>query len=716
MGKKKVTAVATHGRSVRSTASQPSSVVVHVVAAALLGCIVLACYSNSFDAGFVLDNQEMIRQARVYDAQNTSVGEILTHDYWWPNWISGAYRPLSTLSYVLNYGVLGNGERPAGYHVVNLLLHWGNAVLVYFLVLGLVAHTCTAFFAALLFATHPVATEAVTNIVGRSDLLATAAVLGGLLLYIRSHRERGGRRLLWLSAVAMTMAAGCFSKEIALVLCGLIVLYDIAFRLELVDGSIRLVARRLLDFARRDWAVVIPPLLLFWGARAWVYRDVAPVPVYFSENHLVAADFFTARATAIKALGRSLWLLVWPRQLCWDYSVDAVPIFQWSLRRWEDWQAIAALGALVVIAAVAVRLFRSNKPAFFLIGFGFAAVLPTSNLIVLIPSVMAERFLYLPLVGFSGVVALAAYAIHRRLGSAAPAVWVVLAIVAAVYGIRTYARNFDWRDDLSIRTRGVEVKPDSFRVHYALAKTLYERGAEYLDQAISEAETAQAILERSAPPALPIPAYVVQDLGVYYEAKARSVASAAETLSWRRKAAEALERATAWYRIANEDHRRIELKRGLRAEEIIDVGVASVYVQLGGIYQQLGQGREAVAAFLQARHLAPRDADVHEALSAAYAQLGQTEDAILSLLQAFMFDPGRQSIWSQLVPLYERLDPGGCAFTRVGEEYRFDNACPIARRHICQAFARQIEVFREAHLWTAAEELQQNARRDYGCP
>jgi tetratricopeptide (TPR) repeat protein len=343
-------------------------------------------------------------------------------------------------------------------------------------------------------------------------------------------------------------------------------------------------------------------------------------------------------------------------------------------------------------------------------------------LILLIPSVMAERFLYLPLVGFAGCIGLTAYAIHQRLDNRSwlqPAVWFALGIVVLIYGIRAHLRNFDWHDDLSIRTRGVEVNPRSFRVHYALAKTLYESDAANLDRAISEAETAQAILERSAPPSFPIPAYVLQDLGVYYEAKARLLESAdssePEILSWRRKAAESLERATAWYRIANEEHRQIELSRGRHPDEIMDVGVATVHSQLGAIYQRLGQRQETVTALTQARHLAPRDADVHEALSAAYAALGRTEDAIVSLLQAFMFDQGRQSIWTQLVPLYDSIDPGGCAFTRVGDEYRFDNSCPIARRHICEAFRRQVEVFRAAHLWASADEFRQNAQRDYGC-
>src|SRR4029079_7319362 len=124
------------------------------------------------------------RSPRVQATTWANVREILTTDYWWPVNMTGTHRPLATLSYLFNWAVLGNADRPAGYHALNLGLHFLNAMLVYALgVRALRISAATAFLAALLFAPHPVATEAVTNIVGRADLLATASVLGGLVVY-----------------------------------------------------------------------------------------------------------------------------------------------------------------------------------------------------------------------------------------------------------------------------------------------------------------------------------------------------------------------------------------------------------------------------------------------------------------------------------------------------------------------------------------------------
>src|SRR5262245_46173546 len=86
--------------------------------------LVLAAYSNSFKADFLLDNEPAILQdVRVHAATPQNIGRILTEGYWIQRPNSGLYRPLTTVSYLLNYAVLGNGTTPTGYHWLNLALH-----------------------------------------------------------------------------------------------------------------------------------------------------------------------------------------------------------------------------------------------------------------------------------------------------------------------------------------------------------------------------------------------------------------------------------------------------------------------------------------------------------------------------------------------------------------------------------------------------------------
>ena len=97
-------------------------------------------YSNSFDGGLVFDNAAIIGQdPRLRAATAENVGLIFSKEYWYPATNSGLYRPFTSLSYLLNYSVLGNGPHPAGYHVLNLALHDVNIALAYalgFLILG----------------------------------------------------------------------------------------------------------------------------------------------------------------------------------------------------------------------------------------------------------------------------------------------------------------------------------------------------------------------------------------------------------------------------------------------------------------------------------------------------------------------------------------------------------------------------------------------------
>src|SRR5205814_4510020 len=93
----------------------------------------------------------------------------------------------------------------AAFHVVNLTVHAINSLLVYCLMLTLTRRFWVAAFTGLIFATHPIATESVTNIIGRADLFAAMAVLIGTLLYIRSTRVQGWWRVPWLLAVMLVL-------------------------------------------------------------------------------------------------------------------------------------------------------------------------------------------------------------------------------------------------------------------------------------------------------------------------------------------------------------------------------------------------------------------------------------------------------------------------------------------------------------------------------
>jgi tetratricopeptide (TPR) repeat protein len=448
-----------------------------------LWAFVFIAYSNSFQAGLVFDNGPVIlHDPRIQSATLDNAGRILTTGYWHVVPSSGLYRPITTLSYLVNYAVLDDGPNPSGYHSVNLALHCANASLVYALGILVLDAPALALALAALWGLHPLLTESVTNVVGRADLLAAFGVLAGLLCYSKSLAASGRNRLPWLSAAVAAQTIGLFSKESAAVLPGVMLLYDLTW-------SERSTWRR----RAPAYAAIALPFGLFFLLRA---ASHAHMLIGFNENPMVSAGFWTARLTAVKVMGKLLWLFAWPAGLSADHSYNAVPLFGWRLSSWEDAKALIALVVAVSAIATAFVLRRRSKPAFFFLLFFFIAFVPTSNFLVLIGSIMAERFMYLPSVGLAGCVVLGLHASVRRLSLKSPGAarieWVAIGIVCLAFAARTHARNLDWRDELSLWSSAVSVVPDSATAHMNLGHALSELPGR-LPESMAEYKTALRI-------------------------------------------------------------------------------------------------------------------------------------------------------------------------------------------------------------------------------
>ena len=445
--------------------------------------LTLAVYSNSFGAGFAMDNRGLILQdARVRAATAENLDLIFGHTYWWPYGESGLFRPLTTLSYLFNYAILGNGEHPAGYHWINFLLHAANVLLVYALGLRLASRRPAAWTAAL-WAVHPVLTESVTNIVGRADLLAGMAVLGGLLLYLKSTERSGWRRWAYLGGLSVTTAVGVFSKESAVTVLPVIVLYEVIWWKE---------RRQALGLVRGSLAMLIPIQAMLYQ-RAAVLWSSLPTTFPFYDNPIVGAGLVTGRLTALHVMGKYVALLAWPARLSCDYSWAQIPLAGGSA---ADWLAYLALAA----AAAGVLLWRGSRHALYLAGAALLVFLPTSNLLFPIGTIMAERFLYLPAIAFAAGVVAAVGAAEKRVGDPrfAPA---LLGLIAVALAARTWVRNIDWQDDVTLATAAVETSPGSYKSHLMLANALFESDPSHadIDRVLAEAEKSLAILEPLPP-------------------------------------------------------------------------------------------------------------------------------------------------------------------------------------------------------------------------
>ena len=561
--------------------------------------LALVAYSNSFHAGLVFDNASVIAEdARIQAATSENIHSILTGGYWYGNspraLHSGLYRPFTTLSYLLNYAVLGDGPHPAGYHIVNLLLHEVNVALVYALGVLIFGEAAPALALAAIWGLHPLLTDSVTNIVGRAGLLAAFGVLAGLLCHVKGASAAGGRRVAWLAGLAAAQTVGLFSKENAVVLPGILLLYDVTWA-----------GRATWRVRAYAYAALTLPIAVFFYLRNGSHPHLL---IDFTDNPMVSASFWAARLTAFKVIGRYLWLFLWPVHLSADYSFNAVPLFG-GRPNWEDAQSLislaVSLGAAALAVLLAVRRRLTEKPLLFFLAFFFVALSPTSNLILLIGSIMAERFLYLPSVGLAGCAVAAIHWLGQRQlvkrRAAAPVAWAALGLACLAFTARTYARNFDWQDDFSLWSSAVEVCPGSARPHYNLALE-FERIPGRQPEAIAEYQAALRIDPN------------------FVEAH-NNLANTLARMPGR------LPEAIAEYQAAMR-------LRPERAEGHFNLAVALAHTP--------GREAEAISEFRTALRIRPDFADAHNALAAALAPLpGRQAEAIAEYQAALRIQPNR---------------------------------------------------------------------------
>jgi tetratricopeptide (TPR) repeat protein len=661
-----------------------------LVAIGLCAAALLA-YANSFGAGFALDNKALILEdPRVRQATPQNLDLILQHTYWWPHGEAGLYRPITTLSYLFNYAVLGNRDRPAGYHWLNFLLHAGNVLLVFFLVSRLIREFWPPVFAAALWAVHPVLTESVTNIAGRADLLAAAAVLGGFLLYLKSTESAGWRRRAWLAGLMAATAIGVFSKESGVVIPGVIALYECTFWRE------RKQARGLL----LGCLATVPPIAFMLVRRAQVLAASPPAAIPFVDNPIVGSAFRSGRLAAVQVMARYLWLTIWPVRLSSDYSYPQIPVPAGGLQGW-----LAGIAMLGVVLAVLV-LYGLNWRAFFFAGFAFVTFLPVSNLLFPIGTIMAERFLYLPSVGLVVCLVLAVRGICGRMGlaRAAPA---VVCLVAVAFTVRTWARNADWQDDVTLARSAVEACPRSFKAHKILAAALLasDPGHSNIDAVIDQASRSVALLD-SLPDRL-------------NDAAAYRMAGAAYLLKGNRQADEkAVPLLLRCAHISELDRQQYPEAQSAPENE----GPASApnpnddaYRLLSLAYLRLGQTQPALAQAAAARTREPMNPEVYRQLSSAFLASGQPDEAATALMEGVLLTSD-QSLRLDLLDLYRKgLDSTGCAIMPGPNGPAIDPSCGIVHRHLCKAAAEAIQLSLGIGRRDIAESLRHGAAGQLGC-
>lgn len=564
-----------------------------------------------------------------------------TKDYWWPKGISGLYRPLTSITYWWNFAPIRaipaakwqemQDKDPQEYyrihaatlqrfHWTNSILHAAAAILTYFLMLALCGRFWVAALTGALFSVHPITVESVANIIGRADIFAAIAVFSALLCYIRSTKTNGVARIPWLALTMLIGLLGVFAKESALAFAPVCVVYEVLFRYQPQVQNLFARGRgtfedltvwlgdfiaACLRFMFRGWVWLVPPVIAVFYVRHLVFEATTPPEEPFLDNPIrghprfgldenPVVSFLEKRITALKVMANLLIKLVAPVRLSSDYSYNQVPVFDFGMRTVHDWWAILATGIVLALFGLAFWLwYRGRRAASYCLFFFFVASLPTANLVKVIGSIQAERFMYLPLFGFVGAASLLAFwvgdEVRRRWADRADrppflayAPHAVLGLVIVISGVRTFYRNWVWRSDEALWEAALRVSPNSFRSYQSYAFALYEnaqidnhRKTEPLRAALRNRETARATANEATKPE-PERAAARQ---AFSAAEAEVARLYAELAPWR-----------------EEFTRRVQkmIETDERGLEIVDplppvMNSARLYLHLGMYYAEMGK-------------------------------------------------------------------------------------------------------------------------------
>jgi tetratricopeptide (TPR) repeat protein len=471
----------------RAAASEPVRRIVGPVPrqwAGLVAAVAVAVYANSLGGALLYDDvNAIVTNALV---RTGDVGRILTEPSWWGVSRGPLWRPLTTLTFAANHAL--HGLAPFGYHLVNVLLHAAVSVAVLGVFARVTGAPRVALGAALLFAAHPIHTEAVANVVGRAELLAALGFFGAWACWLRADAadvRPQRRRVWWAAAVVVYFLAMC-GKENAVALPAVLLLADV---LRPRAGSVAATLRAHLPAYGALAAVAV----LFVVLRSAVIGQLTP-GADLLDNPLGKLAFAERLLTTVAVIGRYAGRLLFPYWLSADYSFDQIPAVTTPLD-------VGFLGGLAVVLAVPVIAWwcRRSRPAVTLgLGVLAATFALVGNVVFLIGTIMGERLAYLPSAGFCLALAAALAAWEPR---PSPVRWtaafaIPLAIVVALYGVRTVARNRVWSDPVTFFAAMTVDAPRSARSHRELGLALAAVGR--FDEARRELEQSLAIKPEDA--------------------------------------------------------------------------------------------------------------------------------------------------------------------------------------------------------------------------
>ena len=453
----------------------------------LIGFIAIAYYANSIGGTYVLDDAIVISENQFTQQGVAGWPGIFGNDTFFGFFkesgkdhlvAGGRYRPLSLAMFALEGQIFD--FKPIIFHIFNLLYFALTCMLLFVLLRKILSHKLEhnsaqliAFFAALIFTVHPIHTEVVANIKGRDELLCCLFGLAGTYFLWKGAMVN---KLLPTLVAALFMFLSMLSKENGIVFIALAPLAIWFFSDKsagrIVISSIPLIAIAAVYLLIRHSVLGSPPNngpiveLMNNPFLAWTGNGYLPI------------DLSQKLATISVTMVRYLWLSIIPYPLTSDYYPKQIAITTWS-----DFMAI--LGVLIYGAMIVWSIIRLRKKEIAVFGllFYLIALFPMSNVLFPVGTLMSERFLFIPSIGISLIIAwlLCKYVVKNKPTSKLN---IGLIAIILILGLKTIARNTAWKDNFTLFTTDVLVSTNSAKMQNSAGGILVDSASRAEDAVI----------------------------------------------------------------------------------------------------------------------------------------------------------------------------------------------------------------------------------------